>query len=107
MVQIDEALLKGFDKPVILWLLSHKPRYGYGIIMELKRLTGRSLKPSMVYPFLHRLEEKGFAVGEWVVEGKRRVKYYSLTKKGEMLLHKLRGLFQRPIREILTSLLFK
>jgi len=59
----------------------------------------------MVYPFLHWLEEKDFAVSEWVVEGKRRIKYYSLTKKGEALLSKLRDFFQRPISEVLTSLL--
>ena len=107
MVNVDQAFLKSLNKPAILWLLSREPRHGYGIIKDLKRLTGRRLGPSIVYPFLHWLEENDFAVSEWVVKGKRRVKYYSLTEKGEGLLNKIRELFQRPIRELLTKLLFK
>jgi len=105
MVEIDKAFLKGLDKPLILWLLSREPMYGYDIIKEVKRLTGRRLKPNSIYPFLHLLEEKGFAVSEWINKRERRIRYYSLTEKGENLLNRIREFFQKPIREILFNLL--
>lgn len=105
MVKVMQAFLQGLDKPIILWLLSHRPRHGYGLIKELRRLNGRRLKPSMVYPFLHWLEDEGFAMGKWVEKGKRKVKYYSLTEKGEKLLSRVRELFKRPIKEIVMDLL--
>lgn len=105
MVKVIQAFLQGLDKPIMLWLLSLKPIHGYGLIKELRRLTGRRLKPSVVYPFLHWLEKEGFALGEWVEKGKRKVKYYSLTEKGERLLSRVRELFKRPIKEIIMDLL--
>lgn len=105
MVKVIRAFLQGLDKPIMLWLLSLKPRHGYGLIKELRRLTGRRLKPSVVYPFLHWLEKEGFALGEWMEKGKRKVKYYSLTEKGESLLVKVRDFFSKPIRVVIADLL--
>lgn len=105
MVGVVNAFLRGLDKPVILWLLSNRPRYGYELIREFKRLTGRRLKPSVVYPFLRWLEEEGFAASEWVKEGRRAIRYYSLTSKGEGLLSKVREFFNRPLSEVIKDLL--
>lgn len=105
MVKISEGLIRSLEKPIILWLLFHKPRHGYEIIVEFKRLTGRKLKPSIVYPFLHELETEGFAIGEWIVNGNRKIKHYSLTKNGEELLQKVREIFTRPIKDVLLDLI--
>lgn len=105
MVGVIQAFVRGLDKPIILWLLSRRPRHGYELIKELRRLTGRKLKPGIVYPFLHRLEEEGFAVGEWIIKGGRNVKYYSLTKKGENLLRRVRDLFEKRVKEVIMDLL--
>lgn len=105
MVKVGDAFLRGFEKPIILWLLSRKPRYGYGLIVEFKKLTGRKLKPSIVYPFLHRLEKEGFAAAEWVKRGKRRIRFYSLTNSGENLLKKVRRIFNAPIKEFFLDLI--
>lgn len=99
MVKIGEMFLRGLEKPIMLWLLSHKPRHGYELIVEFKRLTGRELKPSIVYPFLHKLETEGFASSQWIVKDRRKVRHYSLTKRGEELLRKVREMFARPVRE--------
>lgn len=106
MVKVVSTFLRGLDKPIILWLLSSRPRHGYGLIKEFRRLTGHKLKPSIVYPFLHWLEEEGFAVGRWIENGGRDVKYYLLTSKGEKLLSRLRELFNKPIKEVIIDLLF-
>lgn len=105
MVNVDQAFLKSLDRPIIIWLLSQEPIHGYGIIKELKRLTGRKLTPGFIYPYLNWLEEKGFAVGEWVERNNRVARYYSLTEKGEVLLLKLRELFDMPLGDILISFL--
>lgn len=107
MVNVIKAFLRGLDKPIILWLLAEKPIHGYGLIKELKRITGRKPTSSIIYPFLHRLEERGFAVGRWVEKYGRNVKYYSLTEKGLELLNNIYSLFQKPVKEVLRDFLLK
>lgn len=107
MIKISDGFLRGLEKPIIIWLLLRKPRHGYEIIVEFKRLTGRKLKPSIVYPFLHRLETEGFISGEWVLNGKRKMRHYALTKRGEELLQKVREMFAKPIKEMFLDLIEK
>lgn len=105
MVDVIAAFLRGLEKPLILWLLSQKPRHGYEIIKEIKRLTGKKLKPGTLYPLLHWLEAEGFIVGRWIKRGQRDLRCYHLTKKGEALVLKLRALFSNPIRGLIIELL--
>lgn len=105
MARVGDTFLRGLEKPIILWLLSRKPRHGYELIIEFRRLTGRKLKPSIVYPFLHRLEMEGFASGQWLVKDGRKIKHYTLTKKGEELLRKVRETFTKPLREFLMEII--
>jgi DNA-binding PadR family transcriptional regulator len=107
MVKVSNIFLRGLEKPIILWLLAHKPRHGYELIVEFKRLTGRKLKPSIVYPFLHKLERGGFASAEWIVKGKKRIRHYSLTKNGEDLLCKFKEIFSKPVKQVLLDLIEK
>jgi len=107
MVKVSNIFLRGLEKPIILWLLAHKPRHGYELIVEFKRLTGRKLKPSIVYPFLHKLERGGFASAEWIVKGKKRIRHYSLTKSGEDLLRKFKEIFSKPVKQVLMDLIEK
>ena len=102
---IVEAFIRGFSKPLILWLICLKPMHGYNLIKEFKNVTGKRLKPAVIYPFLHTLEEKGFIVGTWMTRGKRRIKSYSVTKKGKKLLVSVKNRFKLPIREIILDLL--
>ncbi|MEM2420101.1 MAG: PadR family transcriptional regulator [Candidatus Bathyarchaeia archaeon] len=105
MVKISDSFLRGLEKPIILWLLFHKPRHGYELITEFKKLTGRKLKPSIVYPFLHRLEREGFANGRWLVKGKRKIKHYVLTKNGEELFKRIKETFAKPVREFFQEII--
>ncbi|MCW4022106.1 MAG: PadR family transcriptional regulator [archaeon] len=105
MVNLTDSFIHGIEKPLVLWMLSRHPRHGYEIINEFKRLTGKKLKPSMIYPFLHGLEEEGFAVSEWARKSGRSLRRYRLTEKGEQMFTKLRGFFTKPIKEIISDLL--
>lgn len=104
MVDISDGILRSLEKPVILWLMYHKPRHGYELMVEFRRLTGRKLKPSIVYPFLHKLEREGFVSSQWLQRGKRRIKHYALTEKGEELIAKLREILAKPFREFIIDL---
>ncbi len=104
MVGVDLAFLRSLERPLILWMLSHGPRHGYEILKELHRLTGLGVKPSLVYPFLHRLEREGFTMSIWISQGGRRIRLYRLTERGETLLERVRTLLI-PLRELLSSLL--
>lgn len=105
MVNIINAFLTGLKRPLVLWLLSRGPMHGYEIIKEFKRLTGQKLKPSSVYPLLHWLEDEGFLVSEWIKKGRRNLRRYRLTEKGENLLLKVRNFFNKPIRNVIADLL--
>jgi len=83
--EIIEAFVRGFNKPTVLWLTCFKPIHGCGLMKEFKRITGRKMKPFVVYPFLYMLEDKGYIVGTWMDNGRRRIKNYKVTRKGEAL----------------------
>lgn len=102
-----EGVIRGFSKPLILWLLCVRPMYGYDLIKEFRKLTGTRLRPAAVYPFLHTLERRGYLVGTWVKKGKRRIKSYTVTKDGEKLLRRITTLFSKPVREMIVDLLGK
>ncbi|MFH0748330.1 MAG: PadR family transcriptional regulator [Candidatus Bathyarchaeota archaeon] len=98
-----EALIRGFSKPIILWLIFLKPMHGYNLMKEFKNATGRKLKPGLVYPFLRSLEDGGFIVGMWMRNGKRKVKNYQITAKGEGLLRSLKKRIAIPLGDIILE----
>lgn len=100
-----EAFVRGFSKPLVLWLIFLRPMHGYDLMLEFKNITGRRLKPGVVYPFLHSLEEGGYVVGMWVANGKRRVKSYRLTAKGEALLTSVKRRVTVPLGDIVLELI--
>ncbi len=102
-----DGVVRGFSKPIILWLVQIRPMYGYDLIKEFSRLTGKKLGPAAVYPFLHSLEKKGYLVGKWVKKGKRQIKSYTITRKGKRLLRSVTTLFGKPIREMIMDFLRK
>ncbi len=101
-----EAVVRGFSKPIILWLIFLKPMHGYDLMLEFKHVTGKGLKPGMVYPFLNSLEKKGYVAGTWIKNGKskRETKSYRLTAKGKRLLTSFNKHFSTPLKDILLEL---
>ncbi len=108
MVDTISAFMHGLESPIILWLLSKSPAmHGYDLFKEVKKLTGQKLRPSMLYPLLYRLEAEGLIMGEWAEKGRREIKCYCLTEKGETHLVKMTNLFKMPIGEVIIDLLNK
>lgn len=85
----DKQLTKGTLQPIILKLLSQRPKmYGYEITQEVKKITSGKIDISegALYPILHKLESQGVLETEKVYIGKRVRKYYHITKKGKKLV---------------------
>lgn len=90
----------GLTHVIILWIISKEKIHGYGIMKQLDDFFSSSnpdeynkTNPSKIYPILRRLERAGIIEGEWGVSNNKRVKYYSLTSDGEILLENFRSEF--------------
>ncbi|MEM3153586.1 MAG: PadR family transcriptional regulator [Candidatus Bathyarchaeia archaeon] len=101
--ELIKSAVRGFSRVIILWLLSQKPLSGYSVIKELKKLTGWSFHSGVVYPLLYELEENKLIAGKWVKKGRRRIKYYSATKNGLMILDRVREVLRMPVKEVLKD----
>lgn len=105
--KIVKSFMRAFNKPVLLWLLCHKPMHGYNLMKEFKRLTGRKLPSMEVYPFLHALEEKGYVISTLFRTGKRRIiRLYKVTPKGKKLLASVKKRI-KPLRKIILSFMVR
>jgi transcriptional regulator len=78
-------LLQGTLDLLILRTLECGPLHGVGISDRVEEVTKGVfvVGPGSLFPALHRLAENGWIEGEWSeLEGKRRVKTYTLTAAG-------------------------
>ena len=83
-----DQMRKGSTEFLILHLLRERPMYGYEICQMLdQRSSGYfEMKEGLLYPALHRMQQKGWLSSEWQsVDGRRR-KYYQLTHLGSKML---------------------
>ncbi len=85
------SLMKGFLKIMILWIITKKRIHGYEIIKKMKEEDECNKEHNFdfegpgsnkIYPILHELEKKKLIIGDWELQGKRKVKYYEATNKG-------------------------
>lgn len=87
-----EELLSDFSRFYILMILYEGPAHGYSILSRFKQRMGKEISPSLVYPFLQQLEEKGLVKHTTKPVGEKEKKVFELTKKGRQLCT---GLFKR------------
>ena len=88
---IRKELVAASAEPLILSLLDRGESYGYAIIQEVKARSGGKLQwtDGMLYPVLHRLEQRGLIKARWgESETGRKRKYYSLKKDGKHAMKK-------------------
>jgi len=87
-----DALISDFSRFYILTILYEGPAHGYQIISRFKKRVKKDISPSLVYPFLQQLEEKGLVKHTLKPVGEKKKKVFELTKKGRELAT---GLFRR------------
>src|SRR3990172_4530003 len=88
---IDD-LVSDFSRFYILTILYEGPAHGYQIISRFKKRVKKEVSPSLVYPFLQQLEQKGLVKHTLKPVGEKEKKVFELTKKGRELST---GLFKR------------
>jgi len=89
--EMDE-LLSDFSRFYILTILYEGPAHGYSILSRFKKRVGKDISPSLVYPFLQKLEEKGLVNHTIKSVGEKEKKVFELTGEGRELCI---GLFKR------------
>ena len=83
---IRKELVAASAEPLVLALLANGESYGYAIIQEVKARSEGKLQwtDGMLYPVLHRMEQRGLIKSRWgESETGRKRKYYSLKKDGK------------------------
>ena len=76
---------------LILQTLHWGPKHGYAIGRWISERTGGAyeLEEGVLYPALHRMNERGWLKGQWgETDTGRRARFYSLTRKGRRALQK-------------------
>ena len=81
---IDE-LISDFSRFYILTILYEGPAYGYSIISRFKKRVKKEVSPSLVYPFLQKLEQKGLVTHTKKPVGEKEKKVFELTQPGREL----------------------
>lgn len=87
---LTREILLGFWKVHILHHAAERPIIGQWVLTELRH-HGYDISPGTLYPLLKRLERNGWLRSEVAMgEGKRRRRYYNLTRRGSAVLDVLR-----------------
>ena len=74
---------------LVLRIIAAQPMHGWGVMQRLRYLTDDvfQVTPGSLFPSLRRIEENGWASGEWgLSENNRKVRYYTITKTGQKQL---------------------
>jgi transcriptional regulator len=82
-------LFTGSIDLLVLKAVSWGPLHGYAIGRWIRNSTDGSLlvKDGVLYPVLHRLEQRGFLEEEWgLTETNREAKFYRITTLGRKQL---------------------
>jgi DNA-binding PadR family transcriptional regulator len=75
-------IVSDFSRVYILTILHEGPVHGYEIISKFKKVIGKEVSPSLVYPFLKELEQKGLVTHTLKPVGAKKRKVFELTPNG-------------------------
>jgi len=82
--------LQGSLDLLVLKILSRRPRlHGYAIMSAIQAMSREVLQveEGSLYPALHRMEEDGWILAEWITKDTgRRARLYELTAAGKKQL---------------------
>ncbi len=84
-----EEFLSDFSRFYILTILYERPAHGYRILSRFKKSVGKRVSPSLVYPFLQQLEERGLVKHRIRQVGEKEKKVFELTADGRELCKRL------------------
>ena len=85
---VDE-FISDFSRFYILTILYEGPAHGYSIIRKFRKRIRKEISPSLVYPFLKQLEQKGLVEHTVKPIGEKEKKVFELTADGRELCTRL------------------
>ena len=77
------VIASDFSRVYILTIIHEGPVHGYQIISRFRKIVGKDISPSLVYPFLKQLEEKGLVKHSLKPVGNKQKKVFELTQDGQ------------------------
>jgi PadR family transcriptional regulator, regulatory protein PadR len=99
MAPLENAdLLQGTLDMLILKVVALGPVHGYGISQRIRQMSNEVLQVQQgsLYPALHRLEKRGWLLGEWgESDNGREAKFYQLSREGQRQLGKEEAMWER------------
>ena len=98
-------LVSDFSRVYIMTILYESPVHGYQIISRFKNIIGKDVSPSLVYPFLKQLEEKGLVKHSLKPVGNKQKKVFELTEEGKKFSQQLFKRFSEIIGAAITPTL--
>jgi len=81
----SDELASDMVRSSVLIILFERPLHGYAIMSRVKNRLGKAVSPSLIYPFLHQLEERGLVRSSLRPVGRKPKKVYELTDEGRQL----------------------
>lgn len=102
-------LLQGTLDLLLLKTLALEPMHGWGVSQRLRQISNGvlSVQQGSLYPALQRLEMQGWITSDWQqAENGRRVRFYSLSRKGRKRLEKEADAWERftaAVRNVLQA----
>ena len=83
--------IKNMVKLFTVLLLSEKEQYGYEIMKEMEKKTGKKVSPGQIYPFLKQLKKYDYV--ETKGRAEREKQAYYLTPEGRKFVARLSDKF--------------
>ncbi len=84
---MHRKLIKNYVEILLLnEILRHRNIHGYGLISLIEKRLGFKPSPSMIYPLLRRLKERGLIESCEKLVGSKKVVVYKITKRGREYL---------------------
>ncbi|HLC76899.1 MAG TPA: helix-turn-helix transcriptional regulator [archaeon] len=78
--------------------LRRKSMHGYEIITALGKITGKKPSPSQIYPVLSKMKSLDYVTVKVKSEGKKKMKFYTLTKSGRQMHDSMNKQFEIMMR---------
>ena len=82
-------IVSDFSRVYIITILYEQPSHGYEIISKFKKVLGKDISPSLVYPFLRQLEQKKLVKHTLKPIGAKKKKVFELTPDGKVFSEQL------------------
>ena len=92
-----EEYISDFSRFFILTMLYEGPCHGYKILNTFHNRMKKKISPSLVYPFLQKLEQRGLVRHTSKMNGERERKMYELTDEGMVLCERIFRRFSKLV----------